>query len=98
MTLAATPGGTPQAVDLYLVLKLPDESLLFYQPDGGLIPGVRPFMSNWTVAPFREDLLRYTFTGQAPSGQYHWLAGFTESGRSNIIIGQIAETPFDFIR
>jgi len=98
LTIAVTPGGTPQAVDFYLVLELPNQSWLFYQLDGRLIPEARPVVSNWTVAPFREELLRYTFTGQEPSGQYRWLAGFTEPGRSTMIIGRIAEVPFEFIQ
>jgi hypothetical protein len=98
LTLAVTPGGTPQAVDLYLVLELPDQSWLFGQPDGRLIPEAWPIVSNRTVAPFRGELLRYMFTGQEPLGQYRWLAGFTEPGRSTMIIGQIAEAPFEFMQ
>ena len=55
-------------------------------------------MSNWTVAAFRGKLFRYTFTGQESSGQYRWLAGFTEPDRPSMIIGRIAEAPFEFIR
>jgi hypothetical protein len=91
-------GGTPQAVDLYLVLELPDQSWLFGQLDGRLIPEARPIVSNWTVAPFRGELFRYTFTGQEPSGQNRWLAGFTEPDRPRMIIGRIAEAPLEFIR
>jgi hypothetical protein len=85
-------------VDLYLVLELPDQSWLFGQLDGRLIPEARPIVSNWTVAPFRGELFRYTFTGQEPSGQNRWLAGFTEPDRPRMIIGRIAEAPLEFIR
>jgi hypothetical protein len=70
LSIEATPGGTSQAVDFYLVLEFPDHSGLFYQLDGRLIPEAQPFMSNWTVTPVRAELLRYTFTGQESPGQY----------------------------
>jgi hypothetical protein len=98
LTIGGDSGGTPQAVDLYLVLELPDQSWLFGQLDGRLIPEARPIVSNWTVAPFRGELFRYTFTGQESSGQNRWLAGFTEPDRPRRIIGRIAEAPLEFIR
>jgi hypothetical protein len=52
LTTATTPGSTPQVVDLYMVLQLPDQTLRFLQADGGLTPEVRPLVASWTVASF----------------------------------------------
>jgi hypothetical protein len=48
------------------MLELPDQSWLFGQLDGRLIPEARPIVSNWTVAPFRGELFRYTFRAKSP--------------------------------
>jgi 6-phosphogluconolactonase (cycloisomerase 2 family) len=97
MTLTATtrPGPIAQAVDLYVALQLPDQSLWFLQADGGLTTEVRPLVANWVVAPFRGELWRYTFNGTERAGLYTWLAAFTETGTMDIL-GIIAQAQFTF--
>ena len=93
VTIASEPA--PQAVDLYVALQLPDQSLWFLQADGRLTPELHPLVASWVVVPFNGELWRYTFSGTEPAGRYSWLAAFTEPGTMNIL-GTIAEAPFTF--
>jgi Lactonase, 7-bladed beta-propeller len=95
LTTATTPGSTPQVVDLYMVLQLPDQTLRFLQADGGLTPEVRPLVASWTVASFLGEPFRYMFTGGEPVGDYRWLAVFTEPW-TGTIIEPVAQVPFAF--
>jgi hypothetical protein len=97
MSLTATtrPGPVPQAVDVYVALQLPDQSLWFLQADGALTPEARPLVASWVVAPFSGEIWHYTFNGTEPAGRYTWLAAFTEPGTMNIL-GTIAQAPFTF--
>jgi hypothetical protein len=95
LTTVTTPGSTPQVVDLYVALQLPDQTLRFLQADGGLTPEVRPLVASWTVASFLGEPFRYMFTGGEPVGDYRWLAVFTEPG-TGTIIEPVAQVPFAF--
>jgi hypothetical protein len=86
LTTATTRGSTPQVVDLYMVLQLPDQTLRFLQADGGLTLEVRPLVGE----PFR-----YMFTGGEPVGDYRWLVVFTEPG-TGTITEPVAQVPFAF--
>src|SRR5262249_37246889 len=63
LTVTATvdPGAQPRLVDVYVALRLPDQSVWFLQGDGDLTPTVQPLVHNWPVAALRADLFRYTF-------------------------------------
>ena len=91
MALTATvAAGAPTAlVDLYIAIRLPDQTLLFLQPDRSLASEPRPFVAGWTVQPFAGEIFQYTLTGAEPLGAYTWLGGFTKSGTAEII-GDIA--------
>ncbi|MBI2877814.1 MAG: hypothetical protein HYY20_13145, partial [Candidatus Tectomicrobia bacterium] len=82
-----------RAVDAYVALRLPEGTLLFLQGDGRFTPGIRPLVTNWTLANFSGEIFRYTFGGNEPVGLYAWLAAFTEPGTLNLL-GGIVEVPF----
>jgi hypothetical protein len=97
LTLSAsvTPGSTPQTVDAYVAIRLPDETLLFLRGDGSLTPDVQPIVRNFTVTPFNGQIFQYTFNGMEPTGNYTWLAAFSQPGTLNLFAG-IAQAPFPF--
>jgi hypothetical protein len=100
LTIEVTPGGNlQQAVDFYLGIQFPTQSFfLWHQQDGSFTKELRPYLSNWTVNPFLREFVRHTFTGQETSGQYLWLAGFTEVNTPLTIIGETKEAPFTFTK
>lgn len=97
LTLAATatPGSTPQTVDIHIALQLPDGRLLFWQGDLNFTPAIQPLMRNWTVTPFNSQIFTYTFGGTEAVGSYTWLVAFTVPGTLDILAG-IAQAPFTF--
>jgi hypothetical protein len=97
LTLDATTygGTTPLPVDVYLSVRLPDETVLFVQRDGSFTSEARPIVSNWTVEPLSREIFRYTFGGAEPAGSYKWEAYFTEPGTTSII-GLTAQAAFTF--
>ena len=95
LTATITPESTPMVVDLYVALQFPDQTLRFLQTDGSLTPEVRPFFASWTVAPFRGEVFRDTFSGGELPGNYVWLAVFTEP-ETGMFVGTIAQASFTF--
>jgi lysophospholipase L1-like esterase len=95
LTVTTTPEFTPMAVDLYVALHLPDQSLWFLHGDGSLTPEIQPYLSQWPVVPARAELFRYAFTGPESPGTYRWLAAFTEPG-TGMIVGTVAQAAFTF--
>ncbi len=95
LTAGVIPGASPQAVDAYVAIRLPDGSLLFLRGDGILTREVQPILTNWTVAPYIGEIFRYTFGGGEPGGDYAWLAAFTQPGTLNFVTA-IAQAPFIF--
>jgi pimeloyl-ACP methyl ester carboxylesterase len=92
LTATVTPGATPRTVDVYLAVRLPDGTLLFYP---SLTQDLQSVLTNWTVAPFAGEVFRYTFSGGEPAGGYAWLAAFTEPGTLTFVT-PIVEAPFTF--
>jgi lysophospholipase L1-like esterase len=95
LTVTITPEFTTQVVDLYIALQFPDQTLRFLQADGSLTPEVRPLFASWTVAPFRGEVFRDTFSGGELPGNYVWLAVFTEP-ETGMFVGTIAQASFTF--
>lgn len=93
LTLTIMPESTPTVVDLYVALQLPDQSLRFLQADGSVVAETRSLVSGWTVVPFRGEVFRHTLSAQELSGNYVWLAAFTEPGTGNVV-GAVARVPF----
>jgi hypothetical protein len=95
LTATLTPGATPTLVDAYVVIRLPDGSLLSLRLDGSLVPGIVPIATGLTPTALAQPLLGYTFTGGEPAGTYTWMAALTQAG-TGTIIGRIQEVPFTF--
>jgi uncharacterized repeat protein (TIGR01451 family) len=99
MTLDAVlvPGmePAPTLVDAYVVVRLPNGSLLSLLLDGRLVPGIVPIATRLTPVPFSGQLISYTFTGSEPIGAYAWMAALTQAGTLNVL-GSIQEVPFTF--
>ncbi|RMF83810.1 MAG: hypothetical protein D6736_20665 [Nitrospinota bacterium] len=95
LTATVIPGATPQRVDVYVALRLPNGIRLFLQWDGRLIRAARPLVRNWLVTSFHGELFRHTFRGTEPDGDYTWKGAFTEAGTRRVI-GEISQAPFSF--
>ncbi|RMF90565.1 MAG: M6 family metalloprotease domain-containing protein [Nitrospinota bacterium] len=95
LTATVTPGATPQRVDVYVALQLPNGLRLFLQQNGRLIRAVRPLVRNWPVTLFNGELFRHTFRGTEPAGNYTWEGAFTEAG-TGTVIGEVSQAPFSF--
>lgn len=73
-------------VDLYAVLRLPDQSLLSLTP-GGFVAGIVPYARNVPRLAVDRDVLAYTLGGQEPKGAYTWFTAVTKPGTLEIIGG-----------
>jgi hypothetical protein len=92
---AADPGPTPVVVDAYVVVRLPDGSFLSLRLGGGVVAGVVPIGRGLAPFAFTEELLRYTFRGDEPPGQYTWFGALTEPGTLNVV-SPLDQVPFTF--
>lgn len=59
------------------------------------MPGIVPIARGISPFAFSGELLRYTFSGSEPVGDYAWLAGLTTPGTLTVI-GIIAQQSFTF--
>jgi uncharacterized repeat protein (TIGR01451 family) len=93
LTVTLTPGIAPALVDAYVVLELPDGSLLSLQLGGGLVRGIAPLARGFQPFPGTGELLRYRFTGGEPAGAYRVRTALTLAG-TGMIFGTIEDTRF----
>ena len=101
-TVAVTHSGSPVAVDMYLVLALPDQTPIFFEYNNGLVPRIATSdPSTWVrlvsnvVLPDGLDtgqipLFSYTMSGQEEPGPYEWIIAVVASGTLNVIDLNIA--------
>jgi chitinase len=82
-----TPGTVAEVVDAYVVVRLPDQSFLSLVLGGPPVPGIVPIAAGLTPVAFDGELLRYTFTGAEPAGQYTVLSGLAAPGTLDAIGG-----------
>jgi len=94
---ATTVPSTPATqADIYVVLQLPDGSLLAMQPDlTSFSATLGPVLSNVAVPAFNGQIFSYTFSGIEPVGTYRWLAALMIPGTLTPI-GDIIQVPFTF--
>ena len=97
LNATVTPGATPVVADVYVAVQLPDGTLLFLLGDGSISPVLQPIVQSWPVSSFTGQIFQYTFSGGEPTGNYAWLAAFTQPGTLNFI-GSIFSVPFSFGR
>jgi large repetitive protein len=93
LTATLRPGIAPALVDAYVVLELPDGSLLSLQLGGGLVRGIAPLARGFQPFPGTGELLRYRFTGGEPAGAYRVRTALTLAG-TGMIFGTIEDTRF----
>ena len=93
VTARLTPISPSRPVDAYIVVQLPDGSLLSLQMGGGLVPGLVPIARGLVPFEFTGDVAQYVLTGAEPAGAYTWLSALTEPGTLNVI-GGIQSTTF----
>jgi hypothetical protein len=95
LTGALSPGSAPgPVVDAYVVVTLPGGTVLSVTA-GGLVPGFAPLAAAISPVPFAGEVLRYTFGGGEPAGDYLVQAGLTLAGTATLV-GPIAARPFTF--
>jgi uncharacterized repeat protein (TIGR01451 family) len=93
LTATLRPGIAPALVDAYVVVELPDGSLLSLQLGGGLVPGIVPLARGFQPFPGTGELLHYRFTGGEPAGAYRVRTALTLAG-TGMIFGSIEDTRF----
>jgi len=93
LTATLQPEDSLQQVECYIWLQRPDGTSVFLQSDGQLRTERGALLSDITLTAFNKELLRYTLTGEEPSGTYRWFGALTETGRSRPI-GEIVQAPF----
>jgi hypothetical protein len=95
LTGALQPGSAPgPAVDVYVVVRLPGGQVFSFIGTG-FVPGFVPIAAGVSPGPFSGEVLRHTFGGGEPAGEYLVQAGLTEAGTANVI-GAIASRAFSF--
>ncbi len=94
LSAALAPGATTSPVDAYVVLRLPDGTLLSLQPGGALVLGLVPFATGVTPTAAAGVLFSFTFTGGEPAGEYLWVGALTTPGTLDVVNGSSA--PFTF--
>ena len=95
LTGVLQPGSAPgPVVDVYVVVRLPGDQVFSFVGTG-FVPGFVAIAAGVTPFPFSGEVLRYTFGGGEPGGDYLVQAGLTEAGTANVI-GAIASQAFSF--
>ena len=85
VTTALTPGVVPANVDAYVVLTTPTGEYWSLTP-GGIVPGVRPYFVNRTVAvASTTEVLRAPLPAGVPTGTYQWLTALAVPGTTQLL-------------
>jgi ELWxxDGT repeat protein len=92
MTLAPGLVG-PVLVDAYIVLVLPDGSVLSLRPDGTLAPGLFPIAAAFTPVPFIGAAAAFVIPPGVGPAVLSWKAALVQSG-TGVLIGAIDDEPF----
>jgi hypothetical protein len=95
VTATLTPGALSLAVDAYIVVVLPDGTLISIDDRGAAVSGLAPIASGLVPFPGTFEILRYTFAGGELPGSYRWYAAVTEPGAFSVI-GDISTQTFEF--
>ncbi len=95
MSLAATlaPGAPPPTVDVYILVRLPGGAFFSLTAGGGLVPGIVPAARGIVPVAFDGEVVRYTFTGAEPPGDYMWLGALTATSTTDVV-GTVSMRPF----
>ncbi len=85
VTTTLTPGDVPVNADAYVVLTTPTGEYWSLTP-GGLVPGVRPYSGNQTVAAASTlEVLRAPLPAGTPVGTYQWLTALAAPGTLQLL-------------
>jgi len=94
VTVEITADDAAVTADVYLRLRLPDESCYYY-PTWSAAP--TPAVSSWPVADWGpKEVFRHTFTGLEPAGEYVWEAALIDPDTGDII-GEPGTANFIFL-
>jgi ELWxxDGT repeat protein len=94
VTATLVPGvGPPGPVDAYIVLALPDATVLSLRPDGSLVPGIQPVATAFFPAFFSGEVIRLVVPPGVPPAVLSWKAALLHAG-TGVVVGPIAEEPF----
>jgi hypothetical protein len=92
LTATLTPGQFSDAVDAYIVVRLPGGSYLSLV-NGALVPGLVPIARNIVPFPYTGVVASLVVPPGTPQGTYAWLSTLTVPGTLTLV-APIAETPF----
>ena len=96
LTLTLTPGNISGPVDAYVMIRLPDASILSLQSNGAVVPGAVPLAGGYTLFPLSGELLRIQLPDGIPAGTFTWVGQVTQAGTPNVI-GVVDEVPFTLV-
>lgn len=83
--LASSIASSSAAIDMFVLVELPDGAILYLRPDGTLASAVSPFASAWVPETQTGQIFSYTFSGLEPPGTYKWRWYMTEPGTSSAL-------------
>jgi hypothetical protein len=97
MTLTAvlTPDGRSDAVDAYIVVRLPGGGYLSLV-NGTLVPGLAPIVRGVVPVPYTGVVVSLRVPAGTPPGTYTWLSTLTVPGTLTLA-APLAETPFTIV-
>ena len=95
LTATLTPDGISGLVDVYVMVRLPDLSLLSLQPGGGIAPGAVPFTTGLAPFPLSGRLFEFPIPPGLPAQTFTWIGQLTHAG-TGVVIGVPDEVPFTF--
>jgi hypothetical protein len=95
MSLTATlaAGAPPPAVDVYILIRLPGGAFFSLTAGGGVVPGIAPAARGIVPVAFAGEVVRFTFTGAEPPGDYMWVGALTVTGTTDVV-GTVSMRPF----
>jgi hypothetical protein len=94
LTAELIPGLVPVLADAYIVIRLPDGTLLSLVP-AGAVAGIAPAATGFVPVLFRGEVVRYTFQGHEPGGTFDWFSVLTRTGTLDFL-GAVDQDSFAF--
>ncbi len=96
LTLTLIPDGIGVPVDAYVMVRLPDGSLLsllLTLTGVSIVPGMYPIATNFSPFPISGPLLTAQIPPGLPAATYTWISQLTQAGTLNVI-GTPDQLPF----
>jgi ELWxxDGT repeat protein len=94
LTVTLAPGlVAPGPVDAFVLLPLPDGTVLSLRPDGTLAPGILPIATGFVPVAFAGEAARFVIPSVTAPVALSWKAALVDAGTATLI-GGIDDGPF----